>query len=47
MRLIATHVDDTFALLRSKLEQEKGKPHRAIDPYFTDPMLFMSKNLST
>ena len=34
MRLIATHVDDTFALLRSKLEQEKGKPHRAIDPYF-------------
>ena len=34
MRLIATHVDDTFALLRSKLEQEKAKPHRAIDPYF-------------
>ena len=34
MRLIATHVDDTFSLLRSKLEQEKAKPHRAIDPYF-------------
>ena len=34
MRLIATHVDDTFALLRAKLEQEKAKPHRAIDPYF-------------
>ena len=34
MRLIATHVDDTFTLLRSKLEQEKGKHHRAIDPYF-------------
>ena len=34
MRLIATHVDDTFALLRCKLEQEKAKPHRAIDPYF-------------
>ena len=34
MRLIATHVDDTFTLLRSKLEQERGKPHRAIDPYF-------------
>ena len=37
MRLIATHVDDTFSLLRSKLEQEKAKPHRAIDPILPIP----------
>ena len=34
MHLINTQVDDSLERLRAKLEQEKERPHHAMDPYF-------------
>ena len=43
MRLIATHVDDTFALLRAKLEQEKQNLIAPSTLTFIDLILFMKE----
>ena len=46
MHLINTQVDDSLERLRAKLEQEKERPHHAMDPYFYRSHLVHERELT-